>query len=230
MDRLTATIGAGAVALVMGAGVSQAEIVNMTITADNHYSIYSQSAGGGISFVGRNEVGPFGDPGQYNWSLPETWNNINTTTTLYIAAWSDDYFAQGLLAQLSVVGGPTILTGDPQWQVFRTGIDLDDGDPEPGIATVAAQIALATGGNLWRTPSVGQNNTPATVPWNEIPGITQDARWIWANSLAGEDVFSPGADHGEFLLFRVTIPSPGAFAMAGVAGLVALARPRRSAK
>lgn len=219
---LKIAISAGA--LFAAAGVANAATVVGTLTADNHYALYSQN-GESVNFVGRNEVGIEGDPGTYNWSLPETWT-FETDGPIYIAAWSDDFFAQGLLAQFAVVDGPTILSGDAGWQVYRTGLDRDTGDPAPGAGEVQTLVDFATMNNLWNAPGVGQANVPATVPWHEIPGITQDARWMWADTPNGQNPFEPGNDWQEYLIFSFNVPSPGALALGGMGGLIILRRKR----
>lgn len=222
---MNATMAACALALVGAVGMAQAATVQATVTADNHYALYSVN-GGAINFVGRNEVGPVGEPGTYNWSEAETWN-FQTEDVIYIAAWSDDFFAQGLLGEFNVVGGPTIYTGNPVWQVYRTGIGRDGTDPAPSTAEMAAQIALATSNNLFRPASVGQLNTPAATPWGQIANIDSDARWIWADVPQGQDPFEPGFDWDEYLIFCAVIPSPGSIALVGLGGLVAFRRDRR---
>ncbi len=217
-------IAAWALAVVGVAGVTQAATVQATVTADNHYALYSVN-NGAINFVGRNEVGPVGEPGTYNWSLAES-HTFQTDDVIYIAAWSDDFFAQGLLGQFNVVGGPTLLTGDPAWQVYRTGLDRDGADPAPGAAEVQAQIAFANSNSLFRNPTVGQLNTAAATPWGEIAGISNAARWIWADVPQGTDPFEPGANYNEYLIFCATIPSPGSIALGSCGGLLLLRRKR----
>lgn len=216
-------ISAGA--LILAAGAANAAVVVGTVTADNHYALYSQN-GGNVNFVGRNEVGIEGDPGTYNWSLPETWT-FETDGPIYLAAWSDDFFAQGLLGQFAVAGGPTILSGDAGWQVYRTGLDRDTGDPAPAGAEMQSLINFATSNNLWNAPTVGDPNVAATLPWHQIPGITPNARWMWADTPQGQDPFEPGNDWQEYLIFCYNIPSPGAIALAGMGGLM-MARRRRA--
>ena len=81
------------------AGTAQAE-TTATFTADNHYAIYGEYDGT-LELIGSNESGASGSPGAYNWSLAETFT-FDTPDTVYIAAWSDDRVAQGLLGQLTV--------------------------------------------------------------------------------------------------------------------------------
>jgi hypothetical protein len=224
-------LGAGVIAsLILTAGTASATIT-ATVTADNHYSIYrvTGTSGGAdtLALVGGNELTFDGAPGLYNWSLPETFTFESQRDVLYLAAWSDDFFAQGLLGQfIGSNGSGSILSGDSRWQVYRTGIDLDDGDAYPAASLMQTQIALANTNSAWTNIAAGGNNSNGTAPWREVPGITQNARWMWANTN-GTD-FEPGADVGEFLIFCVTIPSPASLALAGM-GLAFVGRRSRKA-
>src|SRR5579862_2644107 len=79
--------------------------VNATVTADNHYALF-YGIGNNLNFVGRNELGGDGNPGTYNWSLPEQFSfTADTGEYLYIIAWSDDSVAQGLIGQFQLSNG-----------------------------------------------------------------------------------------------------------------------------
>lgn len=227
------TRAAAAMGLYLFASGAHGALVNATFTADNHYAIYSVSNGGALSFVGGNETGADGAPGDYNWSVPESWQ-FSSEGVFYIAAWSDDFYAQGLLGQFSVSAGPdrggvgslTFLTGDAVWQVYRTGLNRDDGAPHPTAGEVSSQIALANSNNAWRNPNVYLPNVDTTMPWGHVDGISSQARWIWADGDG--NVFDPGQNVGEYLIFCAqVIPGPGSMALAGIAGLVLLRRPAR---
>jgi hypothetical protein len=227
------TRAAAALGLYLIAGTAQGALVNATFTADNHYALYSVSGQGALSFVGGNEVGADGAPGDYNWSVPESWQ-FNSEGVFYVAAWSDDFYAQGLLGQFSVTPGPdlggggalTFYTGDSVWQVYRTGLNRDDDAPHPTAGEVSVQIALANSNNAWQTPNTYQPNVDSTQPWGHIDGISNQARWIWADGAG--NVFDPGQNVGEYLIFCAqVVPGPGSMALAGIAGLMLLRRPAR---
>lgn len=221
-----ATFGVGFIATLAFAGLASATTINAVVTADNHYSLYSVGGNGALTLVGGNELGADGNPGDYNWSVAETWS-FDTNQVFYIGAWSDDFYAQGLLGEFQIPGGPTIRTGDASgWQVFSTGIDIDDfAGAYPTAADVTTQIGIANATNGWRTPAVDGNN--GVGPWGTIAGISNQARWMWANPDNVPDPFGfPGYNAGEYLIFCVPIPSAGTGALAGLGLLVGLRRKR----
>lgn len=211
---VTAILGSAA------ASAASASIISATITADNHYAIYAHSAGI-TSLIGGNEIGPVGSPGAYNWSLPET-HTFNTPDTVYIAVWSDDRVAQGLLAELNMGGGLFLRTGDARWEVYPTGVILNDMSPYPTVGEINAHIANA----VWQTPHVGEANDPSTGPWGMIPGIGSETRWTWGNPSNIDDPLRGGTNHDELQIFRVVIPNPGSVTITAVAGLIVVRRRR----
>jgi hypothetical protein len=215
-------MSAAAIAFAALTGVAQAALVQTTMTADNHYAIYADN-GGVITFVGGNELGRLGDPGNYNWSLPETMT-FNATTAIYIAAWSDDAFAQGLLGDLTI-NGQDFSTGNAAWRVYRTGLDRDDDVSYPTASDVSTQLGIANANNLWEVPHVGGLN--GIQPWGVIPGVsTNNARWMWASQPNDTDPLIGGVDVGEYLVFCIPVPTPGALALAAMGGLLAIRRKR----
>lgn len=188
------------------------------VTADNHYAMY-QEVGGVISLVGGNELGAGGAPGTYNWSMAETHLIDSGATTIYIATWSDDSVAQGLLAEIDLGGGRFLRSGDAAWEVHCTLVNLNDGSPYPTALDVAAEEAFADANSLWMSPDVYASNAPSTSPWGEIAGISSSAQWMWGNPGNVTNAFVGGANHEEWQLFRIPvsqIPAPGV----GSAGLL----------
>lgn len=218
-----------AVSLISGSSPrsSSADVIrpgdtaNALVTADNHYALYTGDISG-VTFVGRNEIGPGGGPGTYNWSQPES-HTFVTGNFIYIAAWSDNSIAQGLLAAINI-GLNTLHSGDPRWQVYRSNADRGDGDAAPTNATITSWITTATTGNLWETPFVGGAN--GIAPWGTVPGIGSDPRWMWTAVPGDVDPLVGGSGYGETLLFRIAIPTPGAVALAAMGGLLVTRRQR----
>ncbi len=203
-------------------GAASAELVTGTITADNHYALYS-SLGGAFTYHGGNEIGAAGSPGAYNWSMAETWA-FEAGEFLYIAAWSDDAVAQGVLAEFHSSGLGSILSGDARWQVYSTDVNRGDGDAHPLASEIAAHVANADAFGLWETPFVGGVN--GIAPWSTIAGISDDARWMWADLNTAENPLFGSYGAREMLIFRTAVPAPGALALLGVGGLVAARRRR----
>ncbi|MCC6425913.1 MAG: hypothetical protein IT435_03735 [Phycisphaerales bacterium] len=203
------------------AGSAQAAVVDATITADNHYSLYS-SAGNVFSYHGGNELGAAGSVGAYNWSEPEVYS-FNAGEYLYIAAWSDDAVAQGVLANIWVDGSP-LHSGNAAWQVYKTDINRGDGDAHPAAIEVDGHVTFADSNNLWETPFVGAAN--GISPWGTVPGINGDANWMWYNTPNDIDPLQGGSGAGEMLIFRTSVPAPGAAALAGLAALAGFRRRR----
>jgi MYXO-CTERM domain-containing protein len=217
------TLTATAVLALAAASAANADVVNAVVTADNHYAIYTGSDDA-VTFIGRNEMNGGGSPGTYNWSEPETWS-FTTGAFIYIAAWSDDAVAQGLLAQINGVSD-TYHSGDPRWQVFPTFVNLGDGDAAPSEMQLTAYIADANGGGKWETPHFGGAN--GIGPWGTVPGIGSDISWMWVQNPGQSDPLQGGSGYGEMLIFRMaTTPTPGAAAAMGLGGLTMLRRKRR---
>ncbi|HLO40052.1 MAG TPA: hypothetical protein VK176_03450 [Phycisphaerales bacterium] len=210
-------------ALVMGGfvGAAHAASVSAVITADNHYSLYS-SAGETFSYHGGNEIGSGGSPGTYNWSEAESYT-FNAGDFVYIAAWSDDAVAQGVLANMWVDGNP-LHSGNPAWEVYRTDVNRGDGDAHPDASEIGMHVATATSNELWETPYVGGAN--GISPWGLIAGIDGEAKWMWYATPGDDNPLDGGSGAGEMLIFRTAVPAPGAAALASIGGLL-LARRRR---
>lgn len=224
MNKVIASIIISAAA--GGIAVSaNAELITGSITADNHYALYS-SSGGLFSYHGGNELGAGGSSGAYNWSEAETYS-FDAGEFLYIAAWSDDAVAQGVLAQFQSDSLGNLLSGDARWQVFGTNVNRGDGDPHPDASEIAGHVLFADTNALWETPFVGGDN--GVTPWGNIAAVSDDARWMWMNSPGDPDPLAGGAPGAEMLVFRTVIPAPGSlgfFSLAGLGGLAVFRRRR----
>ena len=206
------------VAVLLGAALSVQGAVDISgmLTSDNHYAFYTGDEDGSVvNFVGRNETGVYGSSGGFNWSHAEEFTVEQTDDTfIYIAAWSDDYIAQGFLGEFLLDGVP-LLTGDDGWEVYAVNEDLDTADAEPSESEVGGHIATATAGALWTDAVAGGAN--GTFPWGLIPEIDANAAWLWNGAYFDfpgwvhwlwRDGFI-GYNPVEYLLFRHQVPQPG---------------------
>lgn len=207
----------GSVALFL-TGTTSAHAVNITatLTADNHYGLYyGQADGSGLTFVGRNEKGTSGDPGQFNWSLPETFNlNANNGDYLYVLAW-DDGLPQNWIGEFKLASGVSLLSNTSDW-VYQIGSGANPGEfgDVPLLTTVASEIGSAT----WKIPQVSAPQ--GTPPWFTIPGISSQARFIWHDSLDNDS-----SSDGNYVIFRtkvaiISVPEPSTLSAIAVAGVM----------
>jgi hypothetical protein len=230
MTNLRLIVAASALALP---SLALADDWQMMITVDNQYDIWFGTSTATNTHVGGDTV----------WSTMETYSVTGRAPTdyLYVTTSSDRAVAQGFLGQFTnTTTGNTILTGDPQFEVFRAGdwlmplFGMSGAWPanvQPTQAQTDAAIAYATLNNLWTPSATGGriNQTGFTSPWIVFPAIDPSAQWIWAPATGGGNPLVPGANHGEFLVFRISgsaVPAPGAVVIFAVAGLIAGRRRR----
>jgi uncharacterized protein (TIGR03382 family) len=221
----------GRIAMAVGVAAACAgasgDVVRGTITADNHYALYT-SFGDEFGYLGGNETGPGGTVGAYNWSAAEDYA-VEAGEFLYIAAWSDDRVAQGVLAEFYTDAMGTFLSGDERWRVYATNINRGNGDPHPFASEIGGHVAYADSNQLWESVVTGGRN--GVTPWRTIAGIDSQAEWMWRGGSGAGDPLRSESGAGEMLLFRMRIgeivPTPGSMAVLGVAGAILVRRRRR---
>jgi hypothetical protein len=210
--------------LGVAAGVSNAGVI-ATLTADNHYALYTGNSFEDITFIGRNELDAKGSDGGYNWSEAETWK-FEPQAYIYVAVWSDDAVAQGWIGQFEFDEKTTLLSSDKRWEYVGTDLNLGDGDPAPSVKEIGSWVNLADNKGLWDAPFVAENN--GMEPWGTIAGITKEARWTWGNPSGRENPMIGGDNFEEYQIFRIPtgVPTPGASAMAVLSGALLVKRRR----
>lgn len=171
--------------------------VTATLTADNHYGLYYGNVNGSsLTPVGRNENSFAGNPGDYNWSLPETFNfNVGASDYIYVLVW-DDGGPQMWAGQFELPTGETLVSNLSQWQyTIANGPKPAEDGPLPPLQDVASTIA----GAVWLAPGASAPN--GTSPWGGIPGLQSNVQFLWHDTL-GEN--STSNDH--YVIFRTAAP------------------------
>jgi len=231
--RNASRIVAGLLVVASAALPALADNWTIRMTVDNQYDAYTGTPTAATTLVG----------GDNNWPTLETYNvtGVNSTDFWYVTTSSDRAVAQGFLASFTnTTLGNTILTGSVAWEVFRAGDHLLPifGTPngswptnlQPTMAQTSAAIAYATANSLWTATASSPGYTnPGVGPWGAFPLIPSAAQWVWAPATGGGNPLQPGANHGEFLIFRIegqAIPTPAAAALLGLGGLMAARRRR----
>ena len=229
-----------ALSLVGFAPQARADLIQVSITVDNSYALYTGNYSGATTYVGTDG----------NWPTVETYNfELPSSAYLYVVTASDQSVAQGFLGQFNnLTTGYKFYSSDPQWQVVPTG--LGSAAPYSGtladLALLSSQIQLANTASSWSSFTAGGAN--GSGPWNLMPGIDAAAHWVW---YAGGNcnTVNPtlgGCNAGEWLIFRIGVaatpnvpippppttgvPEPGTLLLVGTALLGLGGRLRRSSK
>ncbi len=241
MRHHAAPITTAAALLAALAAPALADDWTMTITVDNQYDIY----------FGDNLTTDFHAGGDNNWMTIESYNALGRAPSdyLYVATASDYSVAQGFIGVFTnTTTGNTIKTGDAAWEVFPAGAYLQNIDAswpavwpsnlQPTQAEVDAAITYAETNNLWQATSGDPSWTNASHggPWpTNLAGLPADANWIWHDADVGTGIpyDNPydGANHDEFLIFRIAgdaVPTPGAASLLALASLASTRRRRRA--
>lgn len=191
---LTGTLAALSIGVV-GASDAMAVTVTGTLTADNHYGLlYGNEDGSELNLVGRNEYGRGGNPGRFNWSVPETWNfDVSSQDYIYVVTWDDGGVDASWIGEFTFDNGEKLLSKAGSWEYI-----LSSG-PRPGLpgevpdnAELFDEISNV---NWVNAQSRGPNGTG---PWGMIPGITPEADFLTTANI----------NSGLYAIFRTNAPVP----------------------
>ena len=179
--------------------VSNNLAVKATLTADNHYGLFSGNADGSVlNFFGRNEKGAYGgaagwnngtlggatynnDNGNgYNWSHAETWNfNVKQDDYLYVVTWDDRSVDESWVGQFDISAGnqqKQILSKPGSWEYLTTQWSANPGDmgDTPTNAVLNKEISTAK----WEDAKSRGMNDGTTNPWGRINEVTSAAEFL----------------------------------------------------
>ena len=182
---------------ILTAGMDQAEAASITgtLTADNHYGLFTGNEDGSLlNFIGRNEKGPSGAPGRYNWSQAETWNfTINPNDHLYIVAWDDNAVDESWIGQFDIGndGSLDLLSIAEDWEfvISKSPTPGSWGDV-PSNPQLNTEIASATWVEAVRRGDNGMK------PWGTIAGVSADADFLQTAARS----------QGKYTIFRTKVP------------------------
>lgn len=193
-----------------------------TLTADNHYALYVGNEDGSLlTYIGRNEATATGDPGDFNWSLPESFNfSIAAGQYIYVVAWDETQnpsSPQMWIGQFSLPDGSKLYSNTTDWY-YTVGSRANPGDntDPPSNAYLSSDIAGAS----WASPGAVASNGDA--PWSTIPEFDSSAKIIWADGFDLDG--SPTSTNDTYVIFRsqaAVVPIPASVLLIG-SGLVRL--------
>jgi hypothetical protein len=186
---------------------AHAASIRVAITVDNSYALFTGTETAATTFVGSD----------FSWPSTEVYDfDLPADRFIYVVTASDLSVAQGFLAQFDNLDtGFKFYSSDPQWEVMATG--LGSGAPYTGsaadLALLSAELVDANGGGNPSAGWVPLTSGPANGadPWGLRPGIDADARWVWYSSNGDTDPTTPGFNHDEWLVFRISVaatPTP----------------------
>jgi hypothetical protein len=160
--------GEGGLDLTGGSGGSlPVADVDVVITADNAYSFGYGDVNGITNFTQGTRAQTAGQifncyEGPEAYEVPA--DDAPASAYLYIVTWDDLAVTQGVLGQFRRAGGTPLYTGDLEFEVCATGIDMQLSQTGPTQADINAQIAVCnSGAGDPTTTSMGWVNSAGAV-------------------------------------------------------------------
>jgi len=148
-------------------GSAAAYDVDVVITADNAYSFGYGDVNGITNFTQGSRAQTAGQifncgEGPEAYTVPAA--DAPPSAYLYIVTWDDLAVSQGVLGQFRRGDAIPIYTGDPEFDVCGTGINMQASQTGPTEAEINAQISLCNSGfGDPATTSAGWVNTAGPV-------------------------------------------------------------------
>lgn len=179
-----------------GGGSVPAVDVDVVITADNAYSFGYGNADGITHFTQGTRAQTAGQifncgEGPEGYTVPAA--DAPASAYLYIVTWDDLAVTQGVLGQFRRVGGAALYTGDAQFEVCATGVDMQSSQTGPTQQEINTQIALCnSGAGDPATTSAGWVNLAGAV----TPGAIGSLAVGEANDTAPGGSFPPTCPTG----------------------------------
>lgn len=133
-----------------GAGGGAAAFdVDVVITADNAYSFGYGDVNGITNFTQGSRAQTAGQifncgEGPEAYTVPAA--DAPASAYLYIVTWDDLAVTQGVLGQFRRGDATPVYTGDPEFDVCATGVDMQASQTGPTQAEINAQISLCNSG------------------------------------------------------------------------------------
>jgi hypothetical protein len=209
--------------------------VKATLTADNHYALFSGNSDGSKLNNGTLGGQTFNTStgNGWNWSGAETWNfNIKQNDYLYVVTWDDRAVDESWVGEFNITNGnkqQQLLSKEGSWEYLTTKYSTNPGDygDTPTDAILNQEISGAT----WQNALSRGLNDGTTNPWGRINGITQDAQFLnTTTNTTGQK-----RDNSRYTIFRTKVsvgdtidptktPEPTAMlglAVVGLTGVVA---------
>jgi hypothetical protein len=180
-----------------GVGGSAAAFdVDVVITADNAYSFGYGDVNGITNFTQGSRAQTAGQifncgEGPEAYTVPAA--DAPASAYLYIVTWDDLAVSQGVLGQFRRGDATPIYTGDPEFDVCGTGVDMQASQTGPTQAEINAQISLCNSGfGDPATTSAGWVNTAGPVTAGAIGTLAIGE----ANDTAAGGTFPPTCPTG----------------------------------